>query len=307
MAKKNLCEVVANEAMTEACAGTAQGNYENVANVESNELRGTLRERLAQYNYEETEQGALIETWWHLVKSEPVSTTHADCEVTESGVILLPNDAKGRVNSKLWTNFAGDKVYESKDGTKRVECLFKLTPVSTKEDGSPSGKKCYFTVRVTKDGKVYDLRDVEVTKIKNLLFGKGGWTSQKGEADGAPHSEEEAKTMAEKWESNLLAKVEEIEDILATYTDDGDMPDLEPLRETIKVRTYAHAEALYLAWKEEEEAKEAERKEATTAKKAEKFKPEDEEEALNILERTSGVDMEKLFALYQARQAAQQA
>jgi hypothetical protein len=275
--------------------------------VESSELRGTLRERLAQYNYEETEAGALIETWWHLVKSEPVSTTHADCEVTESGVILLPNDAKGRENSKLWTNYHASGKFASMDGRIQFECKFKLTPISKKEDGSNSGKKCYFTLEGTKDGKPFTLRDVEVTKVKNFLFGKGGWTSQKGEADGAPHSEEEAKTMAERWESNLLAKVDEIEEILESYADDGDMPDFTPLRECIKVRTYGHAEALYLAWKEEEEAKAAERKEATTAKKAEKFKPEDEEEALNILERTSGVDMEKLFALYMARQAAQQA
>lgn len=304
MAKKNLCDVVANVAMTEACAGTAQGNYENVANVESSELRGTLRERLAQYNYEETEQGALIESWWRLVKSEPVSTTHAECAVTESGTILLPNDAKGKANSKLWTNFAGGKVYESEDGTKRVECLFKLTPVSTKEDGTPSGKKCYFTVRVTKDGKVYDLRDVEITKVKNLLFGKGGWTSQKGEADGAPHSEEEAKTMAERWESNLLAKVEEIEEILATYTDDGDMPDLEPLRETIKVRTYAHAEALYLAWKEEEEAKDQERREAVNTKDATKLKGKSTEDTLSTLSK-AGIDMEALFKAYMEQQAQQ--
>lgn len=304
MAKKNLCEVVANEAMTEACAGTAQGNYENVANVESSELRGTLRERLAQYNYEETEQGALIETWWRLVKDEPVSTTHSECEVTKSGIILLPNDAKGRANSKLWSNFAGGKVYGSLDGTKQVECLFKLTPVSTKEDGTPSGKKCYFTVRVTKDGKTYDLRDVEITKVKNLLFGKGGWTSQKGETDGSPHSEEEVKTMAEKWESNLLAKVGEVEDILATYTDGEDMPDFEPIKEAIRVKTYAHAEALYLAWKEEEEAKDQERREAVNAKDATKLKGKSTEDTLSTLSK-AGIDMEALFRAYMEQQAQQ--
>jgi hypothetical protein len=97
--------------------------------------------------------------------------------------------------------------------------------------------------------------------------------------------------------------VNELEEILESYIDDGDMPDFTPIRECIKVRTYAHAEALYLAWKEEEDAKEAERKDASDTKKAKAFKAETEEDAIAILAKT-GLDLDKLAALLAARQQA---
>ena len=271
----------------------AASEVNEITSTESNELRGTLRERFEQYNLEATDQGALIEGWWRLVKDEPVSTTHADSPMTEDGTVVLPNDAKSREASALWSNFAprkGGRRYSSEDGAREFVCTYKLTPISTKEDGTPSGKKCYLCGKVYLNGEVKEVSFVEITKIKNLLFGKGGWYSRKGEAQGVPTSMEEVESMSTKWAESLTKKLEEVEEILESYTDGGEMPDFTPLKEAVKARAYGHAEALYLAWKAEEEAKAEARAEAKATKDGEKLAAKSPEEILAALKKSGQLD-----------------
>lgn len=267
----------------------AASEVNEITSTESNELRGTRRERFEQYNLEETEAGALIEDGWYLVKDEALSTTHEGCPVTADGIVVLPNDAKNRENSALWTNPAAGKSYESEDGTKRLVCKYKLTPISSR-NGKQTGFKAYYVVEAERNGERKELRFVEITKIKDFLFGKGGWYSRKGEAQGVPTSMEEVESMSTKWAESLTKKLEEVEEILESYTDGGEMPDFTPLKEAVKARAYGHAEALYLAWKAEEEAKAEARAEAKATKDGEKLAAKSPEEILAALKKSGQLD-----------------
>lgn len=222
----------------------------------------TLRERFAQYDFVNTEDGAQVELHWRLSKSEPVSTKHStECHVDEdSKLVLIDND-------KQMSNFASGWLYKMEDGT-AFKCEFKLTPVSTDEDGKPTGFKTYYSGIMYRKGAEVQAFCLDSTAIKDRLFGRQAWSSQKGPKVGAvPKSKKEVRDLSEAWTEELVGHLNEVERILLTYTNSTLMPDLTWARRVCKFKARRHAEALYKEWAEQERAENAERK-AKAIKKA---------------------------------------
>lgn len=254
--------------------------------------RMTLRDRFAQYDYASTEDGAVVESNWRLSKSEPVSTKHAECAVDQdSKTVLVETD-------KQMSNFAAGWLYSMENGT-GFRCEFKLTPVSTDVDGKPTGFRTYYSGIMYRDGKESRADFLDSTAIKNRLFGKQGWTSQKGPRAGAvPTTRAEAKTYAEQWSAELLGHLDRVEEILATYTGGATMPDLSAARQICKVRAYRHSLSLLAEYQAQEAEQKAERRAKTTAKKADKLGEVSAADMLAILA-AKGITMEQLLAAAQ--------
>lgn len=210
--------------------------------------KSTLRERFAQYNFDATEQGAVIEQNWRLVKDEPLSTRHNDCAITEDGTVLVDSD-------RLMSHYAptaDGRLYKMADGT-AFRCIYKLTPVSTTEDGAPTGFKTYFYGIMYRDGKESRAEWLDSTAIKNRLFGKQGWSSQKGPRAGAvPTSPKEAREFADSWTAELVGHIEEVERILSTYGGATMLPDFTMAKRICKFRARRHSEALYREYAEQQ-------------------------------------------------------
>lgn len=251
----------------------------------------TLRDRFAQYDFAECEQGATIEAHWTLIKSEPLSAQHAEKNpVMDDGRIILPNDAASEENSAAWTNFAAGQSYISEDGQLSFTCWYKLSSNGTK-DGAPT-----YMFGMAKKGGIEHPVDGRTSEwLKNKLFGKGGWISQKGPRAGAvPTTRAEAKTMAEKWSAELLGHIEAVERILETYTGGTTMPDFSAARQICKVRAYRHSLTLLAEFKAQEEEHRAERQAKTTAKKADRLGEVSAADMLAILA-AKGITLEQLM------------
>jgi hypothetical protein len=267
-------------------------------------MKTTLRDRLAEYNFSLTDQGATIEAHWSLIKSEPISATHKDCVVMDDGRIVLPNDAATEENSALWGNFGAALTYVSEDGKLEFQSTFKLTP-----NGTKTGAPAFYNGTLRKGAETLAVENRTSEWLKNTLFGKGGWVSQKGRKTGSvPKSKKEAHSLAEKWGAELQSHLSEIQRILESYGDTGlNIPDLSRVGRICKVSAYRHSMNLYREYDAQQRADQAERDTKSLAKKAEKSGLSAEtstEDALKLL-RASGLDMAALFAAMQ--QAQQQA
>lgn len=250
----------------------------------------TLRDRFATYNFAECEQGAVIATNWRLVKSEPLSTRHSECATSEDGfTVYIESD-------RLMAHFAPGYTYEMPDGTS-FRCDYKLTPVSTDADGRNTGFKTYVSgAGKDKHGTECYFQNMDITAIKNRLFGKQAWTSQKGPRAGAiPTTRAEAKTYAEQWSAELLGHIEAVEKILETYTGARMRPDFSLAKRICKFRARKHSEALYAEYKAQQEEHKAERQAKTTAKKADKLGEVSAADMLAILA-AKGITLEQLIA-----------
>jgi hypothetical protein len=266
-------------------------------------MRTTLRDRLAEHNFALSEQGVTIEANWSLIKSEPVSAAHKECAVMEDGRIILPNDASTKENSALWSNFGADLTYVSEDGSLEFKSTFKLTP-----NGVKVGTPTLFNGVLRKGSETIQVENRTSEWLKNKLFGKGGWVSQKGLKVGAvPTSRREAYDFADKWSAELQSHLAEIQRILESYGETGiHIPDLSRVARVCAVSAYRHSMNLYREYDAQQRAEQAERTQKTLAKKAEKSGLSQEtsaEDALKLL-RASGLDMAALFAAMQAQQQA---
>ena len=262
-------------------------------------MKTTLRDRLAEYNFAETEQGATIEQNWSLIKSEPISAAHKECATMEDGRIILPSDASTKENSALWSNFSAALTYVSEDGSLEFQSTYKLTP-----NGVKAGTPTLFNGVLRKGTEAIQVENRTSEWLKNKLFGKGGWISQKGFKVGAvPTSRTEAKDFAEKWSAELLQHLDRVEEILATYEGGVTLPDFSQARQICKMRAYRHSLTLYKEYDAQQRAEQAERTQKTLAKKAEKSGLSAEtsaEDALKLL-KAAGLDMAALFAAMQAQ------
>ena len=266
-------------------------------------MRTTLRDRLAEYNFAETEQGATIEAHWSLIKSEPISATHKDCNTMDDGRIILPNDASTRENSALYGNYGADQAYVSEDGRIEFKSTYKLTP-----NGVKAGTPTLFNGLLKVGDKVIEVENRTSEWLKNTIFGKGGWVSQKGLKVGAvPTSRGEAYDFADKWSAELQSHLSEIQRILESYGETGlNIPDLSRVARICKVSAYRHSMNLYREFNAQQRADQEERTQKTLAKKAERSGLSQEtsaEDALKLL-KASGLDMAALFAAMQAQQQA---
>ena len=251
--------------------------------------RTTFRERLATYNFANCEQGATIESNWRLIKSEPISTKHAECATSNEGATILVD------TDRLMSNYAAGFRYEMPNGI-AFECDMKLTPNATHEDGTPTGFKTYYFGTMYRDGKASKAEWLDSTQIKNRLFGSQGWASQKGPKAGAiPTSRKEVLDFSAEWSKELLGHLEAVEKILATYTDGYTMrPDFTLAKRICKFKARKHAEALY----SEYAAQEAEKREARAVKSTKRTKVEDlttEADFLKAL-KAQGLSLEALIA-----------
>lgn len=253
--------------------------------------RTTFRERLATYNFEATEQGATIENNWRLIKSEPISTKHADCATSNEGATILVD------TDRLMSNYAAGFRYEMPNGL-AFECDMKLTPNATHEDGTPTGFKTYYYGTMYRDGKASKAEWLDSTQIKNRLFGSQGWASQKGPKVGAiPTSRKEVLDFSAEWSKELLGHLEAVERILATYGDGYTFAkalDFTLAKRVLKFKARKHAEALYAEYA----AQEAEKREARAVKSTKRTKVEDlttEADFLKAL-KAQGLSLEALIA-----------
>lgn len=257
--------------------------------------RTTLRERFAAYNFAECEQGATIEQNWRLVKDEPISTRHNECATTEDGTVLVDSD-------KRMCHFApteGGRLYKMEDGT-AFKCLYKLTPVSTDEDGNPTGFRTYFYGTMYRDGKESLAEWLDSTAIKNRLFGKQGWSSQKGPKAGAiPTSEKEARDFADSWTEELVGHLEEVERILATYGGATMLPDFSLAKRICKFRARRHSEALYAEYAAEQ-AREKEQRAVKNTRKQKVSEIQTAEDMLKVLA-AQGISLADLLKAAQAQ------
>lgn len=266
-------------------------------------MKTTLRERLAEYNFAETEQGATIEAHWSLIKSEPISAAHKECAVMEDGRIILPNDASTKENSALYGNYGANCTYVSEDGNIEFQSTYKLTP-----NGVKAGTPTLFNGVLRKGTETIQVENRTSEWLKNKLFGKGGWVSQKGLKVGAvPTSRGEAYDFAEKWGAELQSHLDRIQEILESYGETGlNIPDLSRVARICKVSAYRHSMNLYREFSAQQRADQEERTQKTLAKKAEKSGLSQEtsaEDAMKLL-KASGIDMAALFAAMQAQQQA---
>lgn len=254
----------------------------------------TLRDRFAQYDFANCEQGAVIESNWRLVKSEPLSTRHSECATSEDGLtVYIESD-------RLMAHFAPGYTYEMPDGTS-FRCDYKLTPVSTDADGKNTGFKTYVSgPGKDRHGTECYFQNMDITAIKNRLFGKQAWTSQKGPRAGAiPTTSKEAREYADAWTSELVGHIEAVEKILATYTDRYHlMPDFGMAKRICKFRARKHSEALLAEYRAQEAEQKAERQAKTTAKKADKLGEVSAADMLAILA-AKGITLEQLMAAQQ--------
>lgn len=263
-------------------------------------MKTTLRERLAEYNFAETEQGATIEQNWSLIKSEPISAAHKDCPIMEDGRIILPSDASTKENSAKHGNYSPSLAYVTEDGRVQFECTYKLTP-----NGVKAGTPTLFSGVLKVGDKVIAVENRTSEWLKNTIFGKGGWVSQKGFKVGAvPTSKTEAYDFAEKWSAELQGHLDRIQEILESYGETGiNIPDLSRVARICKVSAYRHSMNLYKEYDAQQRAEQAERTQKTLAKKAEKSGLSAEtsaEDALKLL-KAAGLDMAALFAAMQAQ------
>ena len=262
-------------------------------------MKTTLRDRLAEYNFNETEQGATIEQNWSLIKAEPVSAAHKECAAMEDGRIILPNDASTKESSAKFGNYSAGLGYVTEDGRVQFECTYKLTP-----NGVKAGTPTLFSGVLKVGDKVIEVENRTSEWLKNTIFGRGGWVSQKGFKVGAvPTSRTEAKDFAEKWSAELLQHLDRVEEILATYEGGVTLPDFSQARQICKMRAYRHSLTLYREYDAQQRAEQAERTQKTLAKKAEKSGLSAEtsaEDALKLL-KAAGLDMAALFAAMQAQ------
>lgn len=266
-------------------------------------MKQTLRDRLSEYNFAATEQGATIESNWSLIHSEPVSAAHRACAVMDDGRIILPNDASTKENSALWSNFGAALTYVSEDGGLEFQSTYKLTP-----NGVKAGTPTLFNGVLRKGTETIAVENRTSEWLKNKLFGKGGWISQKGFKAGAvPTSRGEAYDFADKWSAELQSHLSEIQRILESYGEIGlNIPDLSRVARICKVSAYRHSMNLYREFSAQQRADQEERTQKTLAKKAEKSGLSQEtsaEDALKLL-KASGLDMAALFAAMQAQQQA---
>lgn len=264
-------------------------------------MKTTLRDRLAEYNFAATEQGATIEAHWSLIHNEPISAAHSECPTMDNGTVILPNDAATRANSAAWSNFNSGGKFVSEDGRLGFECTFKLTPNGTKV-GAPT----FFNGVLRIDQECFRVENRTSEWLKNKLFGKGGWVSQKGFKVGSgPTSKTEAHSFAEKWGAELTFHLEEIQRILESYGETGiNIPDLTRVGRICKVSAYRHSMNLYREFNAQQRAEQEERSTKTLAKKAERSGITAEtsaEDALKLL-KASGLDMAALFAAMQNAQ-----
>lgn len=224
----------------------------------------TLRERFAAYNYAECEQGATIEQNWRLVKDEPISDKHKGLEDEQTHVVLIETD-------RDMSNFApceGGRTYKMPDGTS-FRCDFKLTPNSTDEDGKSTGFKAYYSgLGTDKYGTECYFQNMDITAIKNRLFGKQAWTSQKGPRAGAiPTTSKEAREYADAWTAELVGHIEAVEKVLNSYIDDYSlMPDFSLAKRICKFRARKHSEKLLSDYRAEQEREKEQRAVKNTRK-----------------------------------------
>lgn len=250
----------------------------------------TLRDRFAQYDFANCEQGAVIESNWRLVKSEPLSTRHSECATSEDGfTVYIESD-------RLMAHFAPGYTYEMPDGTS-FRCDFKLTPVSTDADGKNTGFKTYVSgPGKDRHGTECYFQNMDITAIKNRLFGKQAWTSQKGPRAGAiPTTRAEAKAYAEQWSAELLGHLNRVQEILDSYTGGRTKLDLSVARQVCTMRAYRHSLTLLAEYKAQEAEQKAERQAKTTAKKADKLGEVSAADMLAILA-AKGITLEQLMA-----------
>ena len=205
-------------------------------------MKQTLRDRLSEYNFAATEQGATIESNWSLIHSEPVSAAHRACAVMDDGRIILPNDASTKENSALWSNFGAALTNVSEDGGLEFQSTYKLTP-----NGVKAGTPTLFNGVLRKGTETIAVENRTSEWLKNKLFGKGGWISQKGFKAGAvPTSRGEAYDFADKWSAELQSHLSEIQRILESYGEIGlNIPDLSRVARICKVSAYRHSMNLY--------------------------------------------------------------
>lgn len=252
----------------------------------------TLRERFATYNFASTDQGATIEQNWRLVKDEPISDRHKGLE-DEQGTVLIESD-------RDMSNFAprenGGRLYKMADGTS-FRCDYKLTPNSTDDDGKSTGFKTYYSgLGTDRHGTECYFHNMDITAIKNRLFGKQAWTSQKGIKAGAiPTNSKEAREFADAWTEELVGHIEEVERILSTYGGATMLPDFTMAKRICKFRARRHSEALYSEYAAEQAREKEQRAVKTTAKKADKLGEVSAEDMLAILA-AKGITLEQLMA-----------
>lgn len=252
----------------------------------------TRRERFAQYNFAECEQGATIEQNWRLIKDEPISDKHKGLEDAESHVVLIESDTE-------MSNFApceGGRLYKMPDGT-AFRCIYKLTPNSTDGDGNPTGYPVYYNGTMYRDGQECPAEWLTVTNIKDRLFGKQGWTSQKGpRVQNAPRTEAEARALAETWGAELIGHIEAVERILGTYRDKYSlMPEFSLAKRICKFRARKHSEALLEEYRAQQKAEKVELKAKSNTRKADKLGEVSAEDMLAILA-AKGITLEQLMA-----------
>lgn len=258
--------------------------------------RITLRDRFAAYNYAECEQGATIEQNWRLVKDEPISDKHKGLE-DEQGTVLVESD-------RDMSNFAprenGGRLYKMPDGTS-FRCDFKLTPNSTDADGKSTGFKTYYSgLGRDKYGTECYFHNLDITAIKNRLFGKQAWTSQKGPRAGAiPTTSKEAREYADAWTSELVGHIEEVERILATYIGAKMLPDFSLAKRICKFRARRHSEALYAEYAAEQ-AREKEQRAVKNTRKQKVSEINTAKDMLKVLA-AQGFTLEDLMEAQQAQ------
>lgn len=256
----------------------------------------TLRERFAAYNYAECEQGATIEQNWRLVKDEPISDKHKGLEDEQTHVVLVETD-------KEMSNFApceGGRTYKMPDGTS-FRCDFKLTPNSTDDDGKSTGFKTYYSgLGRDKHGTECYFHNLDITAIKNRLFGKQAWTSQKGPRVGAiPTTSKEAREFADAWTAELVGHIEEVERILATYGGAKMLPDFSLAKRICKYRARKHSEALYAEYAAEQ-AREKEQRAVKNTRKQKVSEINTAQDMLKVLA-AQGFTLEDLMKAAQAQ------
>lgn len=256
----------------------------------------TLRERFATYDFANCEQGATIEQNWRLVKDEPISDKHKGLE-DEQGTILVESD-------RDMSNFAprenGGRLYKMPDGT-AFRCDFKLTPNSTDEDGKQTGFKAYYSgLGIDKYGTECYFRNMDITAIKNRLFGKQAWTSQKGPKVGAiPTTSKEAREFADAWTEELVGHIEEVERILSTYGGATMLPDFTLAKRICKFRARKHSEALYAEYAAEQ-AREKEQRAVKNTRKQKVSEINTAQDMLKVLA-AQGFTLEDLMKAAQAQ------
>lgn len=261
----------------------------------------TLRERLATYDFANCEQGATIETNWRLVKDEPISTRHDGLGRSEDEREVYVETDRQMAHFAPKAN--DGRLYKMEDG-KGFRCLYKLTPVSTDADGNNTGYKTLYY------GTMYDGKGgeslaewLDITAIKNRVFGRQAWTSQKGPRTGAiPTSRKEVLAYSEEWSKELLGHLDAVEKILGTYTDGYTFAkalDFTLARRVCKFKARKHAEALYAQY-EAERAEEVKVRKTKALKRTKVEEITSAEDMLKVLA-AQGISLEALLAAASAQ------